>query len=100
MTPIGLGIYKQQLLIASPLRCFDIFSFKHFLLLRTLVSETGTNTSFHLHTDTTHNMATVILDALFTGDAQTRNDAIDKYFAEDAVYRHPLVCTNVLPMNP
>lgn len=36
-------------------------------------------------------MATVIIDALFTGDAQTRNDAIDKYFAEDAIYKHPLV---------
>ncbi|GHJ87210.1 hypothetical protein NliqN6_3612 [Naganishia liquefaciens] len=35
-------------------------------------------------------MATVIIDALFMGDVQTRNEAIDKYFAEDAVYRHPL----------
>jgi hypothetical protein len=35
-------------------------------------------------------MSSVILDALFAGDTQTRNEAIDKYFAEDAVYRHPL----------
>lgn len=39
-------------------------------------------------------MSDVILNALFGGDTQTRNEAIDKYFAEDAVYRHPLVCTH------
>ena len=36
-------------------------------------------------------MATVIIESLFIGDVQTRNDAIDKYFAEDAIYSHPLV---------
>ncbi|KAJ9095371.1 hypothetical protein QFC19_007615 [Naganishia cerealis] len=35
-------------------------------------------------------MADIITEALFHGDSQVRNAAIDKYFAEDAVYRHPL----------
>ncbi|KAJ9122306.1 hypothetical protein QFC22_001727 [Naganishia vaughanmartiniae] len=35
-------------------------------------------------------MADIIIDSLFHGDSKTRNEAIDKYFAEDAIYRHPL----------